>query len=154
MQTLKPWLIELIWFLLTGVVVFLVILPIRLEIYGFPFERTNIYFIVVFITFLRWLLLLKTTPFHKIQAVKVIIGVAALWIMLYSIRQFGLFQNFLDEKGIQTITAHLSESRQIALAKYIPSEFIFFAIGSILVCLMMPFRMLVSVWRTYNLNKS
>lgn len=154
MQAIKPWLIELIWFAVTAVVVCLVILPIRLEIYGFPFEKANIYFIAVFITFLRWLLLLKTTPFHKIQAFKVILGIVSIWIMLYSIRQFGIFQNFLDEKGIQTITAHLSESRQIALAKYIPSEFIFFAVGSIIVCLMMPFRMLISVWRTYNLNKS
>lgn len=154
MQALKPWLIELIWFILTGVVVCLVILPIRLEIYGFPFERANIYFIIVFITFLRWILLLQSTPFHKIQLFKVVLGMGAIWIMLYSIRQFGLFQNFLDEKGIQTITAHLTESRQLALAKYIPSEFIFFAVGSIMVSLMMPFRMLISVWRTYNLNKS
>jgi len=154
MQKLRPWLIELIWFILTGVVVCLIILPIRMEIYGFPFERSNVYFIIVFITFLRWLLLFKSTPFHKIQLFKVILGIGAIWVMLYSIRQFGLFQNFLDEKGIQTVTAHLTESRQLALAKYIPAEFIFFAVGSIMVCLMMPVRMLISIWRTYNLNKS
>ncbi len=150
----RPWLIELIWFIFTGLAVYLVILPIRSEIYGFPFENANIWFVLVFITFLRWLLLLNATPFRKNQAFKAILGLGSIWVMLYSIRQFGFFQTFLDEKGIQSITAHLPEERQIALAKYISAEFIFFSVGTIMVSLMMPLRMIISIWRTYNLNKS
>ncbi len=153
MQRYKPWLLELIWLGATAILVILILLPIRAEIYAFPFEKANIFFIIVFITLIRWLLFLSNTPFGKAQLIKGIIGIGAIWVGLYALRQFSLFQNFIDDKGIESITQHLPEARQIALHKYIISEFIFFATGSMIVCVMMPIRMLISIWRTHNLKK-
>ena len=153
MEKYRPWILELVWFIATFILVILVILPIRSEIFGFPHEKANIFFIIVFTTLIRWLLFLKNTPFSKIQLIKAFIGLGAVWMALYSLRQFGLFQNFIDEKGIESLTLHLPEARQIALQKYIISEFIFFSIGTIMVCIMMPIRMLISIWRTHNLKQ-
>lgn len=153
MQRFKPWLLELIWLAATAILVILILMPIRSEIYAFPFEKANIFFIIVFITLIRWLLFLSNTPFGKAQLIKGIIGIGAIWVGLYALRQFSLFQNFIDDKGVESITQHLPEARQIALHKYIISEFIFFASGSMIVCVMMPVRMLISIWRTHNLKK-
>lgn len=154
MQRFKPWLLELIWLVATVILVILVIMPIRSEIYGFPFEKPNIFFIMVFITLIRWLIFLPNTPFAKVQIIKGIIGIGAIWVGLYALRQFSLFQNFIDDKGVESITQHLPEARQIALHKYIISEYIFFAAGTMIICVMMPFRMLISIWRTHNLKKA
>ena len=153
MRYLKPWLVELIWFAATAILVVLVLLPIRQMIYGFPFERANILFIIGFVTLIRWFLFLSSTPFNRTHWVKIILGMGSIWLGIYALRQFSFFQTFIDEKGIESITQHLSNEDQVAMSKYIISEYIFFAVGTIIVCIMMPFRMLISVWRTYNLNK-
>ncbi len=154
MQQYRPWLIELVWILATILLVYLILIPIRTEIYGFPFERENIFFIISFVTGLRWILFLRATPFKNIQVVKGIIGVGSIWFVIFAFREFGFFQIFIDDKGIESLTIHLTEEQQIALAKYISREFIFFAVGTIIVFMMLPVRMLISIWRTHNLNKS
>jgi hypothetical protein len=154
MGSQRVWLLEGLWWLVTAGLVILVIWPIRDEIFQFPFERSNIFFIVCFITSLRWFLLLKTTPFAKNIWVKLVLLFAAIWTFLYSLQLFSKFQVFIDEKGIESITFHLTEARQIALSKYIVSEYIFFAVGSMIICFMIPIRMVISIWRTYNLNKA
>ncbi|MEP7266943.1 MAG: hypothetical protein ABI844_04895 [Saprospiraceae bacterium] len=149
----KSWIIEIIWLLATAVLAVLVVWPIRQEIYGFPFERSNIYFIFMFVTGLRWLLFLASTPFRKNIWIKFTLIFLSIWVIIFSVNRFALFQTFIDEKGIESISMHLSEDRQIAMSKYISSEFIFFAIGTIIVCGLLPFRMIASIWRTHNLNK-
>ena len=153
MHDYRPWLIELVWMVATILLVFLIIVPIRNEIYGFPFEKANALFIIAFVTGLRWLLFLNTTPFKRSQIFKGILGLGSIWMALFALRHFGFFQSFIDDKGIESITRHLPEDKQIAMATYITREFIFFSIGTIIICLMMPFRLLISIWRTHNLNK-
>ena len=154
MLSLRSWLIEIVWWLVTLIVIVLVIYPIRQEIYGFPFEKSNIYFIIGCITGLRWLLLLPSTPFAKNLWVKLVLIFFCIWLLLFSYNRFGMFQIFLDEKGIISLTNHLSESRQMAMSKYISSEYVFFAVGTMVACIILPFRLVVSIWRTYNLNKA
>jgi len=148
----KAWLAEFLWLTITVVLVVLVIWPIRQEIYNFPFEKSNIYFIVCCVTGLRWLLLLPSTPFAKNLWVKLILIFICIWVFIFSFNRFGLFSVFLDEKGIESLTIHLPEERQIALSKYIASEYIFFSVGAMIACVFLPFRLIISIWRTYNQN--
>lgn len=149
----KAWLAELLWLAITAVLVILVIWPIRQEIYGFPFERSNIYFIICCVTGLRWLLFLPSTPFAKSLWFKLILIFLCIWLFIFSFNRFGLFSVFLDEKGIESLTIHLPEERQVALSKYISSEFIFFSVGTMIACFLLPFRLIISIWRTYNKNR-
>ena len=102
MRHLKPWLVELIWFAATAILVVLVLLPIRQQIYGFPFERANILFIIGFVTLIRWFLFLSSTPFNRTHWVKIILGMGSIWLGIYALRQFSFFQTFIDEKGIES----------------------------------------------------
>jgi hypothetical protein len=36
------------------------------------------------------------------------------------------------------------------MTQYIRSEFLFFGVGSVIVSILLPFRMIISVWRTKN----
>ena len=105
MRHLKPWLVELIWFAATAILVVLVLLPIRQQIYGFPFERANILFIIGFVTLIRWFLFLSSTPFNRTHWVKIILGMGSIWLGIYALRQFSFFQTFIDEKGIESKSA-------------------------------------------------
>ena len=53
------------------------------------------------------------------------IGIGCIWLAMYSLKEFGLFQAFINDKGVESITFHLTDDRQIALGKYIISEFVF-----------------------------
>lgn len=153
MVSSKAWVAESIWLIITILIVILVIWPIRQEIYNFPFEKSNIYFIIGCVTGLRWLLLLPSTPFAKNIWAKLILIFLCVWVFIFSFNRFGLFSVFLDEKGIESLTIHLSEDRQVALSKYISHEYIFFSVGTMIACILLPFRLIVSIWRTYNQNK-
>jgi len=62
----------------------------------------------------------------------------------------------LDEQGKQDffkpemIKEAVSKNRLENVVNYVRSEMLFFGVGSIIVAIIMPFRMVMSVWRTYN----
>jgi len=60
------------------------------------------------------------------------------------------FHNFLDEQGLQTLVEHLNVKTQTRLMNYMKSEMIFFGVGAIISGLILPFRMLISLWRVRN----
>lgn len=60
------------------------------------------------------------------------------------------FQGFLDEKGLQSIMGHLDIETQNALSKFIRNEFIFFGVGSVIAAIILPIRLIISIWRVRN----
>jgi hypothetical protein len=62
----------------------------------------------------------------------------------------GDFHNFLEERGLQTLVTHLHVTKQTSVINYIKSEMIFFGVASIIAGLILPIRMIVSLWRMRN----
>lgn len=142
---------ELLWWLVTLVVVTLVLFPIfRLEPVGFPFWKINTIFIVIFITLTRYVFLLKHTFLGYIQWMKVAVIVLCIPLFLYLIDQLHFFQDYMDKIGLEEEFDHLSLNGQASIISYIDSEMIFFGVGSLICSVFLPFRMLISFWRMHN----
>jgi hypothetical protein len=141
---------ELFWWITTLVVLVAVLWPIYSNNTLFTFLIPNIVFILVFITFTRYIFLLRQTPLRYAQWAKVVVFLACIPLTVYLIQEVHAFQVFADEIGIQALFERLTEKEQSRLVEYTKTEMTFFGVGSIIATILMPFRMLISFWRTHN----
>jgi hypothetical protein len=143
--------LELVWWVATLVVVVLFLLPV-LNYVGdkYAFYKPNIYFIVLFLTFTRYIFLLKHTFLAKAKWLKLILIFLPIPLFLYSIDALFNFQDYVDRGAHIDMMSHLAPDTAMELAKYIKYQFIFFGTGTILVLFLLPIRMIISIWRGIN----
>ncbi|MBK8563234.1 MAG: hypothetical protein IPN76_07780 [Saprospiraceae bacterium] len=141
---------ELFWWITTLVVLVAVLWPIYSINVRFPFLIPNAVFILVFMTFTRYIFLLKQTPIRYAQWAKVVVFLACIPLVVYLVQEIHAFQVFADETGIQSLFQRLSDIEQSRMVEFTKTEMTFFGVGSIIATVLMPFRMLISFWRTHN----
>ncbi len=142
--------LELIWWLVTIVILAAVLFPIYNSNANYPFWIINIVFIVTFITLARYLFLLKHTFLGRLQWAKVIVLFLCIPLIIFLIREIHSFRVYIDEVGLDDIFAHLTLKNQVAMVNYVRSEMLLFGVGAVVTTILIPFRMLISFWRTYN----
>jgi hypothetical protein len=142
--------LELLWWLVTGLVLAGILFPIYKSKAEYPFWVTNAVFIVAFITLTRYLFFLKHTFLGSFQWIKVLVLVLCIPLVVYLVRALFSFNNYLDREGLEGLFEHFSWEGQSAMVTYIRTEMILFGVGSIVAAILTPFRMLISFWRTHN----
>ena len=152
-KTALSFILEIIWWLFTLFVIIAVLYPIYTTATNYPFYKSNILFILFFITFTRFLFLLKHTFLANREYLKVIIILFSAIIVFLLVNELNFFQTYLDEKGFDSFLGHLELDRQQSMGDYIRKEMLFFGVGSIIAAAVMPFRLVVSIWRGRNLGK-
>ena len=142
--------VELLWWVFTFVVVSIIMLPIWTEAPGFPFSFQNILLIVFFITFTRYIFFLPLTLIARAKWIKVGIILSAVLFLFVTATAMIDFRNFMDERGLQTLVENLDVQLQTRRINYIKHEMIFFGMGSLITGVMLPMRMIRSLWRMRN----
>lgn len=142
--------LELTWWLVTAILVFGLLYPIYKLRPEFPFWVPNFTYIVVFVTFARYIFLLRHTFLGYAQKAKVAVLFLCLPLAFYLITSLYHFQTYSNEFGLEDLFDDLSLEGQTAIVRYVRSEMLFFGVASILTTIAMPFRMLVSYWRMHN----
>jgi len=148
--------LELVWWIATAILTVLILFPILRVFDNYPFLFANILFVFIFITFTRYIFLLKNTFLARLTPVKSLLIAVCLPLFFYLVSEVYAFQMFLDEQGSQALLSpeYLSQevpiSRRSGLLSYIRTETLFFGVGSVITTILMPFRMILSIWRTYN----
>ncbi|MDX1479498.1 MAG: hypothetical protein R3301_17415 [Saprospiraceae bacterium] len=142
--------LELIWWLFTAVLVLAVLSPLLINQVVLPFLWVNVLFVVIFVTFTRYIFLLRHTLWARKMWPKFLVIAVSVVLFFVIVTALGDFNNFVEEVGLQTLVDHLPASRQYNLIRYIQSEAIFFGVGSAIVTVIFPLRMLISIWRTRN----
>lgn len=145
--------LEIIWWLFTLFVVIAVLYPIYQDAVDYPFYKSNILFIIFFITFTRFLFFLKHTFLARREYLKVVIILFSAIIVFLLVNELNFFQTYLDEQGFKGFLGHLALDRQQSMGGYIRKEMLFFGVGSIIAAAIMPFRLVISIWRGRNLDK-
>ncbi|MBX2815897.1 MAG: hypothetical protein KTR24_07865 [Saprospiraceae bacterium] len=141
---------EIIWILLAAVAVVLVLLPIRSHVPDYPFEISNAIFIFTFITVARILFTLKYSVWGRIQWLKAVLVFLCIPLVFNLVNSFNSFLAYMDDYTLSSFLDHLDKSKELQLEKYIRSEMIFFATGSIISSILLPFRLIISLWRQRN----
>lgn len=142
--------LELIWWLFTALICFLVLAPILFSTSFFYFQTVNIVFIVVFITLTRYIFLLQHTFLGQLTYVKVGLIFLAPIVIFLIIQEINRFQTFLDENGWEAAMIAKNGVLSESLTTYTHSEILLFGVGSVISAILFPIRMIVSIWRERN----
>jgi len=124
--------------------------PIYSNELDYPFYLNNFVFILTPIFFLRYIFFIKFTFIENTLIPKILFIPLAIVLIIYSYRGFNEFVNFYNDNGIFYSLEKFDLKKQDFLSTYINRQYIFFAVLSMIVSIIMPFRMLISVWRVYN----
>jgi hypothetical protein len=147
----KKILLELIWWVATIIIVILFIFPIYDTVGGkYIFYIQNIFFIVLFITFTRYIFLLKYTFLANNNKLKIAMVFIPILLFFYAIDSLFDFQDYIDKQEHIEMLSQLSPDRAIEISKYIKYQFLFFGTGGMMVIIMLPIRMIISIWRGIN----
>ncbi len=150
----KKILLELIWWVITAIIVILIIFPIYNTVGDkYEFYLPNIFLITLFVTFTRYIFLLKYTLFANNKKIKVVLIFIPILFFFYAMNSLFNFQDYIDKDEHIQMLSHLSPDKAIEISKYIKYQFLFFGTGGMLVIFLFPIRMIISVWRSINTNR-
>ena len=142
--------LELIWWIITAIVVWAVLRPIYKAMYVWPFFWTNVLFVVCLLTLTRYVFLLRHTLIAKQQVLKIALMLLMFPLGFVLIERINEFLTFIDEKTWEPLIGHLPPSQQPAMEDYIWGEMLFFGVGSAIAAPAFAVRMMLSIWRTKN----
>jgi len=143
--------LEIIWWVFTLFLIVAVLYPIyRKAGTTYPFFKINMLFIIAFVTFTRLIFLLKHTFLANQEKAKVAIILFSAIIVFLLVNELNFFQTYLDEKGLGSFLGHLTLSEQSSLGTYINRMTLFFGVGSAIAAIILPFRLVLSIWRGRN----
>lgn len=142
--------LEIVWWIITGLVIAAVLYPIQKAMYVWPFRGWNIIFIVVLLTFGRYVFLLKHTFLAKRQVLKIALLVLMFPLTFALVDGLHAFMNYIEENTWDTLTGHLPAAQKTSIEQYIWSEMLFFGVGSVIAAPVFAGRLMMSIWRTRN----
>ncbi len=120
----------------------------------FPFLQSNFIFIVLLLTYIRFVFLLKYTWFARLFYVKMALMLLSfplgMWIA-YSLREFLQYKDSELPDGLLTLMfSNQPEADLVAFVEYVQTEYILFGVGAFIANITLFFRFLMSVWRGVN----
>jgi hypothetical protein len=143
-------LIELLWWVITGVVIFAVLWPIWNAGIEWPFQAWNIVFIISLITFARHIFLLQYSLLFKQQLLKLALIITMILLAFICIAQMNAFMVYIEEHTWDSLTGALPLPKKIALESYMWNEMLFFSVGTLISIPLLAIRLFMSVWKQYN----
>lgn len=141
---------ELLWWLITGVVIVAVLYPIWHAGLYWPFQTWNMVTIAAVITFTRHIFLLKYTLIARRQILKAAIIIAMVPITFACISYLNEFMVFVEEKTWEPITGHLPLKQKTSIEAYMWNELLFFSVGTLVCIPLLGARLFMSIWKQYN----
>ena len=145
----NPWLLELTWWVLTAVIVTIILLPIRLAGIPFHFWQYNLFFIIVSVTFGRFLFFFHLHPLYKSKIFKISMIFLVPVLFFPMVEGLHSFIEFNDREGIQTLLTHLSNQRQNQFRWFIQREYLILAIAAFVSSFLMIIKMIRALWKQY-----
>ena len=142
--------LELIWLLITAVVAATIVGPILYRLPEYQFLWPNLVFILVMITFTRYIFQLRYSFIADWRIFKAGLIFVCLWVAFFMVQEINGFQTFLDENGPEAVVGSLPREDQSAMMTYIRSEMLLFGVGAVISCGVLPLRLVVSLWRRWN----
>ncbi len=142
--------LELIWWVVTILIAAVVLFPIYTNLNNFKFYWINIIYIFTFITVSRYIFLLPHTFLANKEILKIILIFLCIPAIFLLSQELNLFQTYVDQEGVDAVVGNLPYQKRESMISYIRNEMFFFGMGSILSCVILPLRLILSIWRGRN----
>ena len=149
-QTALKWWLESIWWIITAVVIYAILVPVYKAMHVWPLLTWNIIFIAALVTMTRHIFLLPYTFLARKQVLKVAIILALFPITFALVNGLNIFLTYIEENTWETLTGHLPAEQKRAIESYLWTEMIFFGIGSVIAAPALAVRLFISIWKQHN----
>lgn len=144
------WIIEIVWWLLTILVTGLILLKVYESVAGYPFYFYNTLFILVFLTFSRYIFLLNQSPIIYSRKPKMFYFFLSIPLCFIIFEGFYAYQSAIDEYGAEDYFNIRPDADPGSTVSFIHTQMVFFGVASFIAAVVMPVRMVVSIWKTRN----
>ncbi len=151
-NTDKHWTAEILWWIITLLMASLVLLPFAISEVDFPFIHFNILYIILGITFSRYLLFFNSHPLAYSKIFKIVLIFLVPLCFFPLLEGIHSFLEFNDREGLQSVLTHLPFKKQVWLLRYIRSEYLFFSFMSFLGSFLLIIKMVRAFWKQYKYN--
>lgn len=147
---------ELVWWLITAITAYIITQSLWGYFKRYDFIYELILYIIVFITFARYVFFLKYTFLAYFQKMKFLLIFISLPLIFYMVQEFFEFQDFLERQngGLEEAELYFKDSvgfqERYAVLEYLSKMYTFFAVAAIIAVIITPFRLLKSYWRVHN----
>jgi heme/copper-type cytochrome/quinol oxidase subunit 2 len=135
--------LELVWWVFSSIVLLFVTYPIFSTLKSYDFWISNILFVLIFVTYSRHIFFLKHSFLAQQQVFKFILIFASIPLIFKSVEWLFDYQHFIQTDG----------NEKLKTVNYISSQYMFFAVATVISAIILPFRLLISYWRVYNKHK-
>ena len=142
--------LEILWWVVTFIILGAVLFPILSKIGEYRFLIPNVVFIIVSITFTRYLFQLTHTFLGRRQKLKALVMLMSLPLIAYIVQSLHNFQTYIDENGMGGLLSQIPFEDQDSLGTFIQTEYIFFGVGALMAIIVLFFRLVISIWRFRN----
>lgn len=142
--------LELLWWVATFLIALLFCVPILLKISSFSYLPILIVFIVLAVTFTRYIFFLKHTFLAHRQILKVALFIITIPVIFLLIEQVNGFISYVDTGEIMEEMKFLQFDAIKRLRKYIITVTMFFGVSAVISTIAFGFRMIQSVWLLRN----
>lgn len=149
-QTALKWWLESIWWIITAVVIYAILVPVYKAMHVWPLLTWNIIFIAALVTMTRHIFLLPYTFLARKQVLKVAIILALFPITFALVNGLNIFLTYVEENTWEPLTGHLPAEQKRAIESYLWTEMIFFGIGSVIAAPALAVRLFISIWKQHN----
>ncbi len=144
------WILELIWWLISLVLLAAVMYPILSEVEKYPFAGLNMVIILLFFHYFRHVAFLKYSALRMFFWSKFFLALITVPLLFVIVGQFGYFQTFMDEHSMSEIMPDLSYNQQVSLNRFIKIQMVFFFTAAVISGGLFVLRMMVSMWIQVN----
>ncbi len=150
---------EFLWLTITAIIALIIIFPIYQSLnLNYPFYFENILFVVVSSLCVKFIFFFEYSVLRNSIITKVILIFLTPFVFIYLIDLYFKYVSFGNDIGYQSLVTHLLNTDQMAMVTYIKRVAMFFSVSSLIGVLLMPFKMIRSIWRQVNnpnnLNKT
>jgi len=141
---------EIITFAIALLIAIVMMIPLYNNTSNYSFYLSNFIFIFLFITFSRYIFFLRFSAFSHNMIVKLLFIFSTIPLAFLLTEAFSNFQKFADNIGLQEFVTQLNGNEQAGMMAYIRNQMLFFGAGSIVTCILLSLRLIVSIWRVKN----
>ena len=138
---------EALWILIAILIAIAVLIPPILSSGEFLFQWENGAIIFGFITIIRLLFFHKQSPWLGPKPMKAVACVAMVPIFLFTTLTINNVQTFVDANGFAALFDVVESDTAIQWGRYIRNEVVFFGAGLLVACIILPFVLIIEVWR-------
>ncbi len=142
--------LELLFLLLAAVLTAVILLPIRQAGIEFPFYAKNMILIFVSVMWIKHIFLLKHSWINQFQKLKIALIPLSIPFIIALARMLNSFTAYIDEIALADLMLELPYEEQKFLIRYIRIEYVTVGVTAIVAAIILPFKLMISVWREVN----